>query len=419
MHISSVIINHNTAPITVREKVGINTGQLHDSLLLLRQHIPHAIILSTCGRTEIYSVSKDRHAVEEASINFLKSRLNTSDTDLHHYLHIYNNEAAVEHLFRIASGLDSMIIGEFEVLGQVRQALEAAEKARMVNLPLRNIFQSAIRTGRRVREETGISRNALSVSSVAVELAAKVVGDVTNCRILIIGAGETGKLVAKAAKERGAYNIVVINRSLQRATALASTLGGTAVSLNNLQSELASSHIVITCAGAPHWILNCKRLEETMRNRHQNPIVIIDIAVPRNVEPAVGKMNNVFLYNIDDLTDISEENRKQRSGEIQKATEIIAYEMNNFVSWWQALKARPTVSALMAKAENVRRTQLNKTLKKLNGLSDEERHSLEAMTKSIVTKILKDPIYRINASDDQNYTRLVAELFQLDTEKQE
>jgi glutamyl-tRNA reductase len=314
-----------------------------------------------------------------------------------------------------------MIIGEFEVLGQVRHALETAEKARMVNLPLRNMFQSAIRTGRRVREETGISKNALSVSSVAVELATKAVGDVARRKILIIGAGEAGKLVAKAAKERGASNIVVTSRSHERASSLAAALDGTSVSLNNLTSELINSNIIVTCAGAPHRILDFCRVEEAMKNRQELPLVIIDIAVPRNVEPTVGQINNVFLYNIDDLTEISESNRKQREGEIQNTSEIIAAEVANFVSWWQALKVRPVVSALMAKAEDIRRAQLNKTLKKLNGLSDEERHRLEAMTKSIVTKILKDPIYclKANANDDINYGELVVELFQLNTEREE
>ncbi len=421
MHVSLVGINHSTAPITVREKVAITAEQLHNSLSLLRHYIPHGIILSTCNRTEVYTTGSDGLRAEEASIDFLKAHLNMPDNDWRQHLYVNKDEAAAEHLFRVASGLDSMIIGEFEILGQVKHALEIAEKMRMVNLPLRHIFQSAIQTGRRVREETGISKNALSVSSVAVDLAAKIVNDLESCKMLVIGAGEAGRLVAKAARERGVSQIVVASRSQETASTLVAELGGISIALNNLANELSTSHIAVTCTGAPHWILDCRRVEAAMRTRPGLPLVIIDIGVPRNVEPAVGQINNVFLYSIDDLTEISNRNRQQRGGEIQMAVEIIATEVDRFISWWQALRARPILSALMKKAEEIRRAQLNRTLGKLHNLSDEERDSLEAMTKSIVTKILKDPIYRLktNASSKRDYTEMVRELFQLNTEKQE
>ena len=419
MHVSLVGINHSTAPITMREKVAITTGRLHNSLSLLRHYIPYGIILSTCNRTEVYATDSDSLHAEEASINFLKAHLNMPDNEWRQHLYVYRSEAAVEHLFRVASGLDSMIIGEFEILGQVKHALEVAEKARMVNLRLRHMFQSAIRTGRRVREETGISKNALSVSSVAVDLAAKIINDLESCKMLVVGAGEAGRLVAKAAKEKGISQIVVVSRSQEKASALAAALGGISVTLNNLVDELSTSHIVVTCSGAPHWILDVRRLEKAMMVRPELPLVIIDIGVPRNVEPAVGQINNVFVYNIDDLTEISNQNRQQREGEIQMATEIIATEVGKFTAWWRALEVRPIVSILMKKAEDIRRGQLNKTLGKLRSLSDEERDSLEAMTKSIVTKILKDPVYRLkaNANGNKDYIEMVRELFQLNIEQ--
>ncbi len=417
MHLSLVGVNHQTTPIATREKLAISADRLYDSLLLLRHYAPHGVILSTCNRTEVYTM--DTQPTEEAGINFLTALTGVSFADLLTHIYLRKNETAFGHLFRVASGLDSMIVGEFEILGQVGDALEVAEKAKMVNLSLRQTFQSAIRTGRRVREETGISKNALSVSSVAVDLATRVVSDLKNCKMLVIGAGEAGRLVVKVAKERGASRIVVASRTQERASALAATLGGIPIGLDRLAEELSIANIVVTCAGAPHRILETHHLEKAMKNRPELPLVIIDIAVPRDVEPAVRQIRNVFLYNIDDLTEVSNLNRKQREGEIQKARQIIAAELKEFASWWQALEVRPVVSALVRKAEDIRRTQLNQTLKKLPPLSDEERDSLEAMTKSIMTKILKDPIQYLKekAISNWDYAEMVRELFQLDKEE--
>ncbi len=417
MQLSLVGVNHNTAPITIREKVAISAEKLADSLSLLRSYIPHGVILSTCNRTEIYAVESGDCRAEEASLEFMKARANVFDDSLPQYVYIDKDRAAAEHLFRVASGLESMIVGEFEVLGQVKQALDTAEIADMVNLPLRQVFQSAIRVGRRVRSETGISKNALSVSSVAVDLAVGIVGNLRKCKMLVIGAGEAGRLVAKVARERGASQIIIASRTKERAQALALKLQGIPIGLNSLTDELGSANIIVTCAGAPHRILDVRRVEEAMKKRPKLPMVIIDIAVPRNVEPEVAQITNVFLYNLDDLTEISNSNRKQREAEIHRAEEIIAGEVNKLVSWWQDLEVRPIVSALMSKAEEIRSTQLNKTLKKLPPLSAEQRESLEAMTKSIVAKILKEPIQYLKANGNSDHRQMIKELFHLNTEK--
>lgn len=416
MYISVVGVNYSTAPITLREKLAISTDRLDESLRLLHQYVPHGVILSTCNRTEVYAV--DNNPGEEASINFLNTMAGVSFADLLPHIYLRKNETAFGHLLRVASGLDSMIVGEYEILGQLGHALEVAEKAKMVNLPLRHIFQSAIGTGRRVREETAISKNALSVSSVAVDLATKVVADLKDCKMLVIGAGEAGGLVVKVARERGASRIVVASRTQERAAALAATLGGTPIDLSSLVAELGTTNIVVTCAGAPQRILDVHHIEEAMQQRAELPLVIIDIAVPRDVEPAVRQISNVFLYDIDDLTEVSKVNRQQREGEIQKSKEIIADEVGRLVAWWQTSEVRPIITDLMKKAEEIRCEQLDKTLKKLRPLSDEEQACLEAMTKSIVTKILKDPVQylKAKANSNQNYAEMVSELFQLDTE---
>jgi len=416
MRISLVGINHQTAPVNVREKVAISSKKLYDALPMLRSHISRGIILSTCNRTEVYTVDSDDGRAERSSLDFLKARLDIPDVTLPQYVYLLENKTAVEHLFRVASGLESMIVGEFEVLGQVGHALEVAERAGMVNLPLRHIFQSAIRTGRRVREETGISRNALSISSVAVDLAARTVGDLKECKMLVIGAGEAGRLVAKAAKDRGISHMVIVGRTQERASALAAQLGGTPINPSNINEELLTTNIVVTCAGAPHRILSVGQVKRAMEKRPRLPLVIIDIAVPRNVEPAVGQIRNVFLHNIDDLIGLSNLNHKQRENEIQKVAQIVSDELDKFTSWWQEFKVRPLIRAMMRKAEEIRCAQLNRTLKKLQPLSDEERDSLDAMTKSIVTKILNDPVQYLKANGSNNYAEMVRELFRLNEE---
>jgi glutamyl-tRNA reductase len=418
IHIAGV--NHSTTPIEIRERLAVSNDRLFDALSLLREYVSQGLILSTCNRIEVYSVVESSDSSQPGT-DFFKAWANISDADLSPYIYCYQNEAAVRHLFRVASGLDSMIIGEFEILGQVKNSLEEANKARMVEHPLRTLLHQALRVGRQVREETGISKNALSVSSVAVELAAKAIGDLTRCKALVIGTGEAGRLVAKALKERGVANITTTSRSYEKASALAKSLGGSSVDIGSLGPELTGCDIAISCTGAPHLILDLKTLENAMSARENQPLVIIDIAVPRDVDPAVGRLSNVFLYDIDDFTHISERNRKQRETEIQKAVEIIESEVKRFASRWQAMEVKPLISSLVGKAEAIRQAQLKMTLKKLRRLSTEEQQSLEAMTEAIVQKILHDPIQRLkkDAHGRDDYIRLVTELFQLDKDKPE
>jgi glutamyl-tRNA reductase len=421
MHICVVGVSHSTTTVAIREKLAISTRQLSDALVSLGIYVDHGIILSTCNRTEIYTVSSDGHNTEQASADFLRAYSDLSDKDLRRHIYIHKDKGAIEHLFRVASGLNSMIIGEYEILGQVARALDVAERVKMASFPLRNLFRNAIRTGRQVREETLISRNALSVSSVAVDLAIGALGSLSNCRVLVIGAGEAGMLVARAAKERGAQEIAVTSRSEERAATVAAALGGGLASMSNLEAELSISDIVISCTGAPHLILDLNLLKGSMKTRPDLPLVVIDIAVPRDVDPAVEQINNVFLYNIDHLTEVSESNRELREKEIHSAAAIIDTQADKFFRWWRALEVRPTVSALVKKAEGIRRRQLYTTVKKLDGLSKEELASLDAMTKAIVKKILHEPIQYLkeNPHHEEGYTELVRDIFGLDGDKRE
>jgi len=418
MQIHAVGVNHSTTPIEIREKLAVSSDHLSNALSLLQKYVSQGLILSTCNRIEVYYVTDSGYSSQQG-IEFLKAWANISDIDLSPYLYCYQNEAAVKHLFCVASGLGSMIIGEFEILGQVKQSLEEGNKARMVGHPLRNLFHHALRVGRQVREKTGISRNALSVSSVAVELAAKAIGDLTTCKALVIGTGEAGRLVAKALKERGIAQITTTSRSYEKASALATALGGNSVDIGSLGQELTTCDIAISCTGAPHVILDLKTLENAMSARSNRPLAIIDIAVPRDVEPEVKRIGNVFLYDIDDFTHLSELNRKQRETEIHNAMEIVEFEVKKFTSWWRAIEMKPVISSLVRKADSIRQTQLDMTLKKLRQLSVEEQESLEAMTEAIVQKILHDPIQHLkkDAHKRDDYITLVTELFQLDRDE--
>ncbi|MFC2035237.1 glutamyl-tRNA reductase [Chloroflexota bacterium] len=416
MNINLVGLNHSTTPISILEKVAISADRIEENLELLRRFMPHGIILSTCNRTEVYAPGGI--STDEPIINFLNDVTTVSFVDLLPHIYLLKNKTVFRHLFRIASGLDSMIIGEYEVLGQIRDALTAANNADMVTPPLRYIFHRALRTGRRVRKETGISRSALSLSSVAVDLAEEVYSDLGTCKMLVIGAGEAGGLVAKVAKERGISQIVIANRTIERASTLVASLGGTPTDLNHLPEELSMANIVVTCTGASERILETNHVEEAVKSRNNSPLVIIDIGVPRNVDPEVSKLDNVLLYNIDDMIKISEKNRQQRINEIQKAERIVTTEVDRCLSEWSSFDTRPIVSALMQKAENIRNQQLSKTIKKLPPLTEEERFDLDAMTKSIITKILHDPISFLKKNkDNSEYLRMTNKLFRLESQK--
>jgi len=419
MHVCVVGVNHQTTPVAIRGKLAITTGQLQDALLSLHNHISQGIILCTCSRTEVYALAEESALAESAIINFLKTQANLSPEDLRRYAYTHYDEAAVRHIFRVAAGLDSMIIGEYEVLGQVRRALEEAEKSCLVKRPLLNLFRQAVRTGRRVRAETDISKNALSVSSVAVDLAVRAVDDIRKSKILVIGAGEAGKLVAKASRQRGASQIVVVSRSKENGIALSEMLHGKWVPMEDLKDQLINCDIAISCSGAPQAVLELETVQSVMSSRPEHPLLIIDIAVPPDVESEVKQLDNVFLYDIDDLIKICDSNHNQRHDEVKSAMVIVDDEVGRFMSDWQELEVRPVIRALSKKAENIRRSQLRSTLKKLPELSDEELAHLEAMTKSIVNKLLHEPIQRLKSDpgNREKHIQTISEFFRLDEKK--
>lgn len=415
MNVLVVGLNHDTAPVEVREKLALGSWQLKGALISLFDHVPEGIILSTCNRTEVYTLADEHYSERTGVEDFLSELGDMSISELSPYLYAFQEEMAVSHLFRIACGLESMILGEFEVLGQVREALQDAESTGLVSLPLLNLFRQAVRVGRQARLETGISRNSVSVSSVAIDLAKKTFGDLSNCKVLVVSAGESGKLAVKALVKHGISHLTVASRSYEKALALASAHGGKAVPFHHLQEPLIEADILISCSGAPHFILEPPVVAEAMRSRPSRPLVLIDIAVPRDIDPRVKEIENVHLYDIDDLETVSGSNHRQRAKEKEKVTTIIDAEVAKFMSWWHSLEAVPTITALVSKAENIRRTQLTRTLGRVQ-MSDEDRAAIDAMTQAIVKKILHDPIRSLrNGGQGDNHIRAVQELFDLDT----
>ena len=418
MYFTLTGVNHHSAPIEVRERAAISAEALPSALLHLRQYAPHSIILSTCNRTEIYASGPHTADLSGACTQYLKDALQVTDTSLATYIYAVSGEALFRHLCSVACGLDSMVIGEYEVLGQVRQALTAAEKAGMVNLALRHLFQGAIRSGRRARGETGISKNALSISSIAVNKALAIITDLSKAKIIVIGAGEAGRLALRIARSRGAAGLVVVSRTEQRAVGLAVQYGARPVSPDCLVAEMRDADIVITCAASPHPVLRHKQVTEAIDDRTGPPLVILDIAMPRNVEPSVQEIPGVRLYNIDDLTEIAEGHRLERETEVRAVERIIGEEVAMLMKWWQSYNARPVIKSLMQKADQIRSEQFGKSVKKLPALTGEERQAIDLLTRSIVDKILREPIMFLKSGAGTDGSEVISRLFGLDDESE-
>jgi glutamyl-tRNA reductase len=414
MQILVVGLSHETAPLEIRERLALGNWQFREALISLCDYVPQGIILSTCNRTEVYAVTDESCCDRRGVYRFLCEFGGISEEQLSPYLYEHTGEAAVAHAFRIASGLESMIIGEFEVLGQVRDTLEAAERSGLVGLPLLNLFRQAVRVGRRARRETAISMNPVSVSSVGVELARKTFDDLAMCNVLVISAGEAGQLAVKALAEHGISRIVVASRSQDRAQEVASAYGGKTVPFHRLNEPLMEADIVIGSSGAPHYILEPSDVREAMQSRPERPLVLIDIAVPRDFDPRVREIENVHLYDIDDLKAVSGANRRQRAREIEKVDAIIEDEIDRFMVWWRSLEAVPTITALVTKAERIRHAQVRRAVKKMR-VTEDDRAAIDALTQAIVKKILHDPItYLRNGGHGDKHIQAARDLFKLD-----
>ena len=405
-------LSHRTASLATRESVSFTRDQLPKALGALKDIAGRGVVVSTCNRTEVYTVARDGEAGRDALGAFFMSV--SGNRDLSHHLYTLEQDDAVKHLYRVASSLDSLIIGESEILGQVRDAFGIASRNGAASGVLAHVFHSALRTGKRARTETAISRNALSTSRACVEISRRAMGDLTLRHALIIGVGEASKLAAQALRDAGIASICIVNRTLANAFDLAKELNADVTTLDRLAEMINKVDVVVTSTGASDFVINLKTMSEAMTGRQNRPLLIIDLAVPRDVDPGVAELDGVSLRTMDDLESIAEANRRERETEAIKVESIVDEELERFSAWWASRAVTPTIAGIRHRAEAIRAAEMTKTIAHIEGLSIEHTTRLEAMTKSLVKKLLHDPTKALRDRNDESFTQTARELFALD-----
>jgi len=413
MHLKVLGLNHRTAPIDIREKFSVGKDAIRRGLENLDGYdgLSEAVVLSTCNRSEIYAVTVDDC---EASLHqFLNDLIGVVVDE--NFLYEFDDETCAEHLFEVAAGIDSLVLGEGQILSQVKEAYSISKSAQATSTILNTLFHRAIAAGKRVRTETKIAYNSVSVSSAAVELAEKKLGGLAGKSALIFGAGKMAQLTAQHLLSHGLKKIFVANHHLERAEEMAAKIGAQAVAWEDAFTGAAHVDIIITSTGAPHYVVKPWQTQQLMTRRAGRGIFFIDIAVPRDVDPEVGKIKGVTLYNIDDLESVVEKNLQARRREAVLAKKIVAEDVAAVMERFKYLNFQPLMANLSERAEQMRQRELKKFLGKLPNLSDDERKILEQMTRRIVRKLLRMPMMKLNASagtDAENfYTQAVKALF--------
>lgn len=412
-------MNHKTAPLEIRERLQLSCGDDARSLteLMRLPEIREALCLATCNRVEVLARVADGEQAVEGLREFIYRQGNLEREELGRCLYVYRDREAVRHLFRVASSLDSMVMGEPQILGQLKEAYRQAVDNRATTVLLNRLLHHAFRVAKRVRTETGIAGNAVSVSYAAVELAKKIFGDLKGKKILIIGAGEMSELAVRHLIRQGAGHILIANRTYERAKELAETLQGVPLAFDRIPEALPEIDIVITSTGAPGYIVSAEMVAAALRRRRNRLLFLIDIAVPRDIDPAAGDIENVYLYNIDHLQDVVDSNKEGRRVEAMKAEGIIAEEIAVYEEWFNALAVVPTIVSLREKMEAIMKGELERSASWMKILDGEERSRIEILTASIVNKILHDPIIALKEEsrerDELPYVAAVRRLFKL------
>jgi glutamyl-tRNA reductase len=390
-------LNHRTAPVELRERVAVPSSRLDKALhdLSSREHLAEVVLLSTCNRTEIYARSTKFHSAVSDVLDFLAEQGGAPPEAFSEHLYTYYDDSAVSHLFGVAAGLDSMILGEGEILGQVRGAWQHAEQETASGQALARVFRHAIEVGKRVRTETAIGRSALSVSSAAVALAERTMFSLRGRSVLILGAGDVAEGLGRALVAAGAGQVVVANRTHARAVALADRLGGRAVPLGDLPDVLTSVDVLLTATDSTEVHVERADVEVVMERRGGVPLLVVDVAVPRDVDPGAAQVPGVTLHDVDDLHELTAAALDERRREVATVREIIGEELERFQTDRAAREVAPLVTELRAKAEQVRRAELARFGPKLDALPDDARNTVEALTQGIVNKLLHEPTVRL------------------------
>jgi len=416
-HLVLVGTSHHRAPVELRERLALGSRVGAGLVSRLAAGGGEAVALSTCNRACVYLVHADVEEARSRAVAELAGLSGLAADELEEALYVKVDEEAAHHLFRVAAGLDSMIPGEGQILGQVRAAWEAAAEEGTTSVVLNRLFRQALQVGKRVRTETGIGENPASVSSAAAELAASVFGDLGGKRVLVIGAGKMGELTVLNLVLRGAERPVVASRSLESAERLAERFGGRALTLDALDEELERADVVVASTGAEGLVLTADRVEHAMRRRRGHPIFFVDIAVPRDLDPAINDLDGCYLYDIDDLERVVKETVAGRREEAVRAEEIVAEETEKFGAWRLSLDVVPAIASLRAFAEDIRAGELDRARGWLASLSESERKAVESLTSQIVNKLLHPPTVRMKqaaaAAEGVVYAETVRHLFGL------
>jgi len=411
-------VNHRTAPIEVRERVDFAREGLEAALtgLAARNVVREMAVLSTCNRAEVHAVADSDDAIDKVA-RFFGEYHGVAPSELQAHLYVHRGADAARHLFRVAAGLDSLVVGEPQILGQVKAAYTVASDQHYTGTVLNRLFHLAFAAGKRVRSETGLGEGAVSVSYAAISLAKKIFGDLSRLQVLILGSGEMGKLTAIHLHAQGVAGITIASRTRSTAERLAQQIGATACDWPELDAALIQADIVVTATGAPAVVLTRADLERAMKSRRERPLFVIDIAVPRDVDPAAGTLDEVFLYNVDDLQGIVESNLEKRTTELSRADAIVSSEAAKFAAWLQSREIIPTVVALRDRFESIRRAELNRLQHKLTGLPPEAQAQVDHITKLIVEKLLLTPTEQLKAVSDDSlaatYSDALNRLFSL------
>ncbi len=417
-------LSHHTAPVDVRERVAFPESALGEALddLRARNGVREAMILSTCNRVEVAVTAEDSASPDEV-VRFLAARYSLDPAWLQTYLYRYEDQEAIRHLFRVAASLDSMVVGEPQILGQLKQAYVTARERGTVNGFLDAIVTRAFSVAKRVRSETGIARNAVSVSSAAVDLARQIFGSLNDKRVLLIGAGKMSELAARHLHAAGCGSILVTNRTHQRAAEMAELVDGHVIEYDGYHSRLHEMDIVLTSSGAPDYLLKKDEMRKVLEKRRNRPMFLIDIAVPRNIAPEVNEIENIYLYDIDDLGNAVEQNRRARQEEAVHAEQIITYEIDRLMERLKVREVAPTIVGIQQQLDEISRAELDRVRGKLGELTPQQEEALQTYTRGLLNKIAHGPMVELRRAaarpEGDRVIRLVRRMFRLEEQGEE
>ena len=402
MRICHVGLNHRTAPVELRERLAVTETEIPQILQSMIEHptVREAALLSTCNRVEMTMVTHDPDSTIAVAHEWFAHKSGMDLDTVCEHLYSFTTDDAIRHLFSVASGLDSLVLGEPQILGQVKTSYEQALAASTAGHILHRLYQSTFSAAKRARSETAIGKQAVNISSCAVELAKRIFGDLTGKTVMLIGAGEMAELAARHLRGNGCTSILVANRTLERATNLAIEFEGHALTLDKLPEYLDSADIIVSSTGASTYVLLPETVKEAMKTRNGKPMFLVDIAVPRDIDPRIGDIEGAYLYDIDDLQQVVEGNQEQRKKEAEQAMELLEEDAQNFLSWLKSLESVPLIRAIQEQSEGMRKEELQKASKYMKGLSEEQQEMVERFSRAMMKRFLHMPLRTLKTLPD-------------------